>query len=330
MKLFGNHKIVKNNKLLITFLLFILTIVIASGHVSDSKFNETNGHRFNILLWELEHLPSKLVYEITSGNLFRKRNETYIENTKSLVYELETISKKINEIEFKLSVARSNDFKNNIEINNYEKELENLIKQKNLIRNRVEGYIESLLTEQIKIQKLRIKDMFVWPPVDFRIDSPPKLLVVSPRDKILRLDEELINSSILTEEMSLIEASITKNKNLSAVVLQTGGLATYPSIVPSNVSLLNLLETASHEWLHSYLIFFPLGRAYFSDGQMLTINETLANMFCKELALEMYLSITDKDNNTDDITSEGNVDQEKKEPVFSYNKHMQKTRIKTE
>ena len=53
-------------------------------------------------------------------------------------------------------------------------------------------------------------------------------------------------------------------------------------------------------------------------------------MFGKELALEMYLSITDKDNNTDDITSEGNVDQEKKEPVFSYNKHMQKTRIKTE
>ena len=137
MKLFGNHKIVKNNKLLITFLLFILTIVIASGHVSDNKFNETNGYRFNILLWELEHLPSKLVYEITSGNLFRKRNETHIENTKSLVYELETISKKINETEFKLSVARSNDFKNNIEINNYEKELENLIKQKNLIRNSV-------------------------------------------------------------------------------------------------------------------------------------------------------------------------------------------------
>ena len=330
MKLFGNHKIVKNNKLLITFLLFILTIVIASGHISDSKFNETNGYRFNIFLWELEHIPSKLVYEITSGNLFRKRNETYIKNTKSLVYELETISKKINEIEFKLSVARSNDFKNNIEINNYEKELENLIKQKNLIRNRVEGYIESLLTEQIRIQKLSIKDIFVWPPVDFRIDSPPKLLVVSPRDKILRLDEELINSSILTEEMSLIEDSITKNKNLSAVVLQTGGLATYPSIVPSNVSLLNLLETVSHEWLHSYLIFFPLGRAYFSDGQMLTINETLANMFGKELALEMYLKITDKDNNTDNITSEGNDDQEKKEPVFSYNKHMQKTRIKTE
>ena len=130
--------------------------------------------------------------------------------------------------------------------------------------------------------------------------------------------------------MSSIEDSITTNKNLSAVVLQTGGLATYPSIVPSNVSLLNLLETASHEWLHSYLIFFPLGRAYFSDGQMLTINETLANMFGKELALEMYLRITDKDNNTENIISEENVDQEKKQPAFSYNKHMQKTRIKTE
>lgn len=330
MKLFGNHKIVKNNRLLILFLLFILTTVIASGHISDSKFNETNGYRFNIFLWELEHFPSKIIYEITSGNLFRKRNETYLENTKNLVYELENISKNINETEFKLSVARSNNLINNIEINNYEKELENLVIQKNLLRNRAEHYIESLLAEQIKIQKLRIKDMIVWPPVDFRIDTPPKLLVVSPRDKILRLDEELINSSISTEEMSSIEDSITKNKNLSAVVLQTGGLATYPSIVPSNISLINLLETVSHEWLHSYLIFFPLGRSYFSDGQMLTINETLANMFGKELATEMYLKIIDKDKNMKNVSSDENISQEKKEPVFSYNTHMQKTRIKTE
>ena len=159
MKLFGNHKIVKNNRLLILFLLFILTTVIASGHISDSKFNETNGYRFNIFLWELEHFPSKIIYEITSGNLFRKRNETYLENTKNLVYELENISKNINETEFKLSVARSNNLINNIEINNYEKELENLVIQKNLLRNRAEHYIESLLAEQIKIQKLRIKDM---------------------------------------------------------------------------------------------------------------------------------------------------------------------------
>ena len=63
---------------------------------------------------------------------------------------------------------------------------------------------------------------------------------------------------------------------------------------------------------------------------MLTINETLANMFGKELATEMYLKIIDKDKNMKNVSSDESINQEKKEPVFSYNTHMQKTRIKTE
>ena len=37
-------------------------------------------------LQNIRVIDASVMPEITSGNLFRKRNETYIENTKSLVY----------------------------------------------------------------------------------------------------------------------------------------------------------------------------------------------------------------------------------------------------
>jgi hypothetical protein len=45
-----------------------------------------------------------------------------------------------------------------------------------------------------------------------------------------------------------------------------------------------LIETVFHEWLHSYLIFFPLGAAYFGSSEARTLNESVANIAGKELA----------------------------------------------
>ena len=83
--------------------------------------------------------------------------------------------------------------------------------------------------------------------------------------------------------------------DLSAVVLPTGGLASYPNLVPSDYSLLPLLEVSTHEWLHAYLIFHPLGRAYWSNSDMTSLNETLANLVGKEIGRTVYNRLTGDD-----------------------------------
>ena len=68
--------------------------------------------------------------------------------------------------------------------------------------------------------------------------------------------------------------------------------------MPSDYSLLPLLEVSAHEWLHAYLIFHPLGRAYWSNGDMTSLNETLANLAGKEIGRTVYNQLTGEDIET--------------------------------
>ena len=234
---------------------------------------ESEGYRYNLVFWEFRNLPDKIVHKIKTKN----KTDTFY---KSLVWELAEISQKI---------RKEKDLKN--QTNPQEVSIEQLIIKRNNIRDDVEEYLESLLSQEIKNQKLSLFGGLIWPPVDFRIDSPPKLLMVSPRNEIVRLDETLINPDIGIDQMEIIENNLKKKHNLSGLVIQTGGLATYPSVVPSDVDLRELLEIAAHEWLHAYLIFQPLGRGYFKGGEMVTINETLADMFGRELGARVYSNL---------------------------------------
>ena len=70
---------------------------------------------------------------------------------------------------------------------------------------------------------------------------------------------------------------------MSSIIIDIGGIAAYPSIISDGKNLRELFLTVSHEWLHQYLIFHPLGRSYFSSPEMKEINETLANIFSNKL-----------------------------------------------
>ncbi len=76
---------------------------------------------------------------------------------------------------------------------------------------------------------------------------------------------------------------------VSALVVSLGGLGTYPAQVKPTESLHTTLNLASHEWLHHWLFFRPLGRGWFAGGELQSINETVANIAAEEigdLALE--------------------------------------------
>ena len=108
----------------------------------------------------------------------------------------------------------------------------------------------------------------------------------------------ILKPDLIEDEKLKIENEVFANANLSAIVLPTGGLASYPNLVPSDYSLLPLLEVSAHEWLHAYLIFHPLGRAYWSNGDMTSLNETLANLAGKEIGRTVYNQLTGEDIET--------------------------------
>ena len=126
-----------------------------------------------------------------------------------------------------------------------------------------------------------------------------------------------------------IESQIDETLGVSSLIVKLGGVATYPAIVPINPDMEQVLIAAAHEWLHAYLIFQPLGRGYFKGGDMVIINESLADMFGRELGARVYSNLL------------GVPFEEPERPVFfepteeklmgfDFNNHLRETRLEVE
>jgi hypothetical protein len=133
-----------------------------------------------------------------------------------------------------------------------------------------------------------------FPPVKLRLEEPPKLLIISSREEITRLDTITLENDISLDDISELEESIS-GLNLSALVVDLGGIATYPSFVANRYGLQFAISTAVEEWLHQYLFFRPLGFLYglkeagFDQPDYIaTMNETLAGMVSDEIAVVLY------------------------------------------
>jgi hypothetical protein len=57
----------------------------------------------------------------------------------------------------------------------------------------------------------------------------------------------------------------------------------YPAIIPPGEDYQFIMRDIAHEWMHHYLYFAPLGRRYFDNAKLTTLNETVANMVGREL-----------------------------------------------
>ena len=61
-------------------------------------------------------------------------------------------------------------------------------------------------------------------------------------------------------------------------MVPTGGIGAYPAIIEPTDDYLSALQVATHEWMHDYLYFHPLGSRYFASDTLRTINETVADI----------------------------------------------------
>ncbi|MEO8539796.1 MAG: hypothetical protein ABI577_08655 [bacterium] len=155
--------------------------------------------------------------------------------------------------------------------------------------NDVERLVERYITEAVDGAGLERKlplfnaKKITWPPVDFELTNPPQLLVRSPRSEIKRDGDTLLKNDLSLRDIEKLEAKTTDDDTVS-IVVAIGGLAAYPAIVRDDRSYDSLLDTASHEWVHHYLAFFPLGEQWGKGGDAETLNETTANIAGREIA----------------------------------------------
>ena len=159
-----------------------------------------------------------------------------------------------------------------------------------VLENAVELILEERLANVVRDAGLsrHFGGDIVWPPISIEFEPPPAVLVTSPRDEIRRAGESLLDGTLPIERIQRIEERAERDGATSALVVNIGGIATYPAIIPQSPNYRFVLQDIAHEWLHHYLFFAPLGRRYYESAELRTLNETVANLAGNELGDIMF------------------------------------------
>jgi len=241
---------------------------LSSGDPIDAVANR---RAYDVMGWELRYFPQKWLYKLATvfdgGPASGGEGDALLRRYFALATEIGRLEQQGDGAP-RLAKAR---------------------RERDEIENDVEQTLESRISDFLRDQGLAMNPPLfsdiglLFPPVDFELDRPPKLLAVSPRDRISLDRSYLLAPGLGPDAATAIERE-TEAAGVSAIVVGTGGIATYPSVIPELAPFSEMLETAIHEWLHQYLAFYPLGSSYFGDEKTRTLNETVANMGGRELA----------------------------------------------
>ena len=287
-------------------------------------------HRYDLIGWEVSNLPAKWLARL--ADLLPWSGDPAGERRAALSRYLElTVQIRLARSELESAVAVSPGAGKDTAA--LEQRVDSLEAEQRSLRDAAEELLEGVVSGVLVEQGLNAAGEFVWPPVDVRLDRTPHLLVTSPRDRIERLESILLKPDVPAYSKDAMESRLLDEEDLSAAVIKTGGVATYPTVIPDDADLARLLELAAHEWLHTYLFFFPLGQGVFREDDIFTLNETLASMFGREAGRLAHERLTGErlpeppapEPPAADGDSEG-VDS----PGFSFDKFMRETRLHTD
>jgi hypothetical protein len=170
--------------------------------------------------------------------------------------------------------------------------------------DRSRGAVEAIVAEQIEavLREERLKRPLFsvvpdggWPIRFLRVDPDvffvyqrlPLNLVVAPRDRIGIVGTILVSPDLTTAEIEALEGRVD-GTGVSSLVSGIGGFGSYPSMIPDGESLRRGLDVIAHEWVHHYLAFRPLGRAFFASYEMRSVNETIADMVGQEIGARTF------------------------------------------
>lgn len=280
--------IILNLLLLIGLLVFLVSRFFTGSSFDNQLDSIVKPYVFSLVGWELGVIPQEI--RLTLSNQPGK-----IDDEIGLVTEYFQSTEQIKALQARIDATRAGPGK--YELSTLEIELSKIQARQAASESTVEMILERQIRETLTEQGIfnplsRLKINF--PPVNFKLAKPPHILIISPRDRIESTRQITLESDLSLEEMENIEAAVDK-LGVSSLVVEIGGIATYPTFVTNDMNLRATIDTAVEEWVHQYLAFKPLGFLYLLDltnlrqsYEIATINETLASMVSKEIGLLIY------------------------------------------
>jgi len=322
------QKTILKRRRLIAGLLFLAGLLLiwlpSTSCAPVSDFDKSLGtitwpYAFDTVQWELE-------------NIFSDAFPDEAENTEEDINEVLdyfTAVEQIEGIEAKINAVVAGQRQGNLAV--LQSELEGLRRQNLALAEAVEKTIEKQVKEVLSQQGIYNPiDKYInlkasFPPVNFNLEKPPHLLVVSPRDRIDSIREIPLQQRLVVNDMEDIETSVDE-LGVSSLVVELGGFAVYPSFVSNEADLMYTIETVIEEWVHQYLFFKPLGFLYLLDltgisrnYEIATMNETVASMVSTEIGSAVYRQYYSRNGETD---SKSDI----KKSGFDFNREMRNIR----
>ena len=204
-------------------------------------------------------------------------------------------------------------------------EIEEIVERRAAMRPQVEEAVEAEISSILGDANFKSRIGLIFPPVDTVYSSSPTVLVLSPRDRIHRQETILLSPGISEEERNRIEELVLREENLSALVENTGGVATYPSVVSDASSMHHAVVITAHEWLHHWFFFQPLGQHFWDSSEMTTLNETAATLGGQEIGDLAFSAMTGKKGAREPKSGSPPIP-----GALDFNEAMRETRLKAE
>ncbi|MEE9262358.1 MAG: hypothetical protein V3U95_07275, partial [Dehalococcoidia bacterium] len=311
-------------KLLLYMTLALVVLTASQGGYALSQLDATVApYRWGLVEWEVSHFLNKWRYRIREAMPWHNPPA----KEEGLLEAFFRLNQEINDMERELVVVRDDGSKSEAEAAEAKEEVEKLQKQRSRLKPQVEERLEGEISNILAKEGFESRIGLIWPPVDVELVTPPSVLVISPRDVIARQRDIKLRPGLEVEDRESLEDEIFQEQDMSALVVNIGGIATYPSIVTTNSGLRHALVTTAHEWLHQYWFFRPLGWNYWRDSNTTTLNESAANLAGRELGERAYEAITGEKI---ERPQEPEEPRDTPEDEFDFREEMRKTRLRTD
>jgi hypothetical protein len=319
------HRLLSSKAMRIFAMLLLPALLVSGCRTSPTLENQLNGivapYGFSIFNWEVKSL-SQEISQVFSGMDKAQPDQSQV------VVDYFAIMDKINAEEQTIEDITSGDVTAHLNtLQTLEQQRDSLATQAQFVLERqVRATLNSLGIYNPLDSILSLKSTF--PPVLLRLQEPPKLLVVSPLGNISRLATIPLNNNMSLDNINKLEDAVSA-LDVSALVVDLGGIATYPSFVANRYGLQFALNTAVEEWFHQYLFFRPLGFRYgleemgFNEPDYIVImNETLAGIVSDEVANIIYNTYYASYYPPASSSGGGTAP-----PTFNFNSFMRNTRL---
>ena len=297
----------------------VLVLAVGQGGFAPSPLDSaTAPHRWSLVEWEITHFLNKWRYRIREVLPWHSPPG----QEEGLLVGFFSLTGEIRELERQLITARGNGSSSVEDLSAIKEELKRLSKRQSRLKPQVEERLEAQVSAILDKEGFKSRIGLIWPPVDTELGSPPTVLALSPREVIQRKNTITLRPNLKVEDKEALEDKIFREQNLSALVVDIGGIATYPSIVVATSGLRHALTNTAHEWLHQYWFFRPLGWNFWKSPQMMTLNESAADLAGRELGDRLYEAITGKKIERQDVADQ--------ETGFDFREEMHKTRLRVD